>query len=107
MQFELTLESFDISTAFLQGLKFSEVVAKAKELGHEVKEARQVWFRPPANIWRHWRNIPQSKIMVLDGDIPIFILKCLKALYGLVDAPLLWQLALLHYNIWLLVALTD
>ena len=97
MQFELTLESFDISTAFLQGLKFSEVVAKAKELGHEVKEARQVWFRPPANIWRHWRNIPQSKIMVLDGDISIFILKCLKALYGLVDAPLLWQLALLHY----------
>ena len=35
--------------------------------------------------------------MVISADIPRFVLKCLKALYGLVDAPLLWQLALLHY----------
>ena len=35
--------------------------------------------------------------MVLNADIPLAILKCLKAVYGLVDAPLLWQLALLHY----------
>ena len=95
MQFLLTMECFDISTAFLQGLRFSEVAAASRALGHEAQTPRAVWFKPPANVWRHMREIPGSRIRVLDGDIPRFVLRCLKALYGLVDGPLMWQIALL------------
>ena len=35
--------------------------------------------------------------MVQDVDISVFILELLKALYGLVDGPLLWQLALMNF----------
>ena len=100
VQFDLTIECFDITTAFLQGLKFSEVESKARELGIETKEARAVWFKPPANVWRHLRQNQNSTIYVEDCDIDLFILRCLKALYGLVDGPLLWQLALLYFLKW-------
>ena len=50
MMYDLDIEAADISTAFLQGLSFSEIVARASELGHEVKKMRQVWFPPPF-IW--------------------------------------------------------
>ena len=84
---ELDIESIDISTAFLQGLNFSEILAKAKELGLEVQEKRQVWLVPPANVWRHLREIPESRMKVQDEDIQLFLLKLLKAMYGLVDGP--------------------
>ena len=35
IHFGLILESFNIFIALLQGLKFSEIVSKAKELGHK------------------------------------------------------------------------
>ena len=60
------LEAFDISTAFLQGLKFSEIHEKARQLGIEVREHRQVWLRPPANFWRHLRAL--GFCTVLDCD---------------------------------------
>ena len=41
-----------------------------------------------------------SNITVMDFDIHLFLLECLKALYGLVDGPLLWQLALLYFLQW-------
>jgi hypothetical protein len=97
MIYSLEIESIDISTAFLQGLNFSEIVARAAELGHEVKEMRKVWLVPPANVWRHLRDLPNSGIKVEDGDITLFVLRLLKAMYGLVDGPLLFQLALLHF----------
>ncbi|CAK0865187.1 unnamed protein product [Prorocentrum cordatum] len=62
VQHDLVIESLDISTAFLQGLKFSEVVKRAAELGHEIRQIRQVWFRPPPNVWRHLREIESSGI---------------------------------------------
>ena len=93
----LELEAIDISAAFLQGLRFSELAARAKELGHSCRSTRNVWFRPPANLWRHFREIEGSNIRVSDQDSKHCILRCLKALYGLVDGPLLWQLALLHF----------
>ena len=96
-QFDLTMECFDISTAFLQGLRFSEVAARSRELGHEARVPRAVWFKPPANVWRHLRDCPTSSIRVEDFDVPLFALKCLKALYGLVDGPLMWQIALLSF----------
>ena len=95
--YELDVESIDISTAFLQGLNFSEITARAKELGLEVKAMRKVWLKPPANVWRHLRAISESNIKVQDGDTALFVLELLKAMYGLVDGPLLFQLALLHF----------
>ena len=38
----LEMECFDISTAFLQGLRFSEIAQRARELGHETKTLRKV-----------------------------------------------------------------
>ena len=32
-------------------------------------------------------------ICVAEADIQYYVLECLKAIYGLVDAPLLWQMA--------------
>ncbi len=97
VQHDLDMECIDISTAFLQGLKFSEIVSRAKQLGHEPRKTRRVWLIPPANVWRHLRNIVGSKINVQDVDSCLFILELLKAMYGLVDGPLLFQLALLDF----------
>ena len=96
-QFDLCMECFDISTAFLQGLRFSEVAAASRALGHEARTPRAVWFKPPPNVWRHAREAPGSPVRVMNEDIGLFVLRCLKALYGLVDGPLMWQIALLTY----------
>ena len=90
-----TVEAFDVKTAFLQGLRFSEIEKKAKDLGIEIKEQRQVWMRPPANVWRHLRKL--NFCTVTDADRMFYVLKLLKALYGLVDGPLLFQLAFLGF----------
>ena len=97
VQHDLDVEAWDISTAFLQGLKFSDIAKKARHLGHEVREIRKVWITPPANVWRHLRHIPDSRIRVADVDTGLFALELLKAMYGLVDGPLLFQLALLEF----------
>ncbi len=41
--------------------------------------------------------LEHSCIFVVDVDIPLFVLELLKAMYGLVDAPLLFQMALLRF----------
>ena len=46
IQHRLVPISLDVSTAFLQGLRFSEIARKAKELGHEVRANRKVWPHP-------------------------------------------------------------
>lgn len=97
VQHHLEIEALDISSAFLQGLKFSEITRRAAELGHEVRKLRHVWLKPPANVWRHLRQISGSQIIVTDGNIMWCLLELLKAMYGLVDGPLLFQLALLHF----------
>lgn len=94
-QYNWTIEGFDVKTAFLQGLRFSEIQEKARQLGIEIREQRQVWLRPPANVWRHLRAL--GFCTVKDVDRMLFVLKLLKALYGLVDGPLLFQLAFLDF----------
>ena len=78
-------------------MRFHELKAKAAALGYEVTTERQVWFIPPANFWRHLRSIPSSKIRVRDEEVELWILECLKAIYGLVDGPILFQLSLLWF----------
>ena len=91
------MESWDIDNAFLQGLDFRTLREKAKELNIEMKAIRRVYLTPPRNVWRHFRElkVEGSYIVVEDCDVPWALLLCLKPMYGFVDAPILWQLALL------------
>jgi hypothetical protein len=93
----LKFETIDVTTAFLQGLKFSEIASRAAELGHETKATRNVYFIPPMNVWRHLRENKESQIKVSDDDALFFLLELLKAICGVVDGPLLFQLAFLHF----------
>ena len=88
------METWDISTAFLQGLRYEELKKHAKALGIEIKENREVYLAPPPNVWRHFREYKNSTINIADTMICFFVLQLLKPIYGTVDAPLLWQLAL-------------
>jgi len=97
VQLGFTFETIDISGAFLQGLRFDELAKRAAELGYETPKHRAVCLAPPRNVWRHLRSNPKSHINIIDSLAHLWLLECLKAMYGLVDAPLLWQLALLHY----------
>ena len=55
-------ESWDISSAFPQGLQFSELSERSRELGLGVREEREVYIAPPANVWRHLRNLSNELI---------------------------------------------
>ena len=94
--FGLTLESWDVSGAFLKGFPFKEIERRLKAKGHPAP-VRQVSIRPPSNVWRHLREITNSTIKVSQYDSYWYVLDCIKAMYGLNDAPLAWQLALQEY----------
>jgi len=96
MQHNLEMMSLDISTAFLQGLRFTEIAKAARALGHEVKALRKVWLVPPRNVWRHLRNL-SAELAINEYECDWYCLELLKAMYGLVDGPLMFQLALLTY----------
>ena len=94
----LSMESWDIGNAFLQGLRFDELREKAKELGLETKKMRKVYLMPPKNVWRHLRSIPGSTIKISSLECAFYVLLLLKPMYGLIDAPLLFQCALLLWT---------
>eukprot|EP00974_Lingulodinium_polyedra_P038469 3685633-Lingulodinium_polyedra.AAC.1 len=54
-------ESWDIPSAFLQGLNYNDLMKLARKLGYEAKEPRTVWVDPPENCWRHWRKMPDAR----------------------------------------------
>ena len=53
---DVTVESFDISTAFLQGLDYKALQKYARDLGYEYRENRDVYIEPPENVWEHFRK---------------------------------------------------
>ena len=91
------MESWDIGNAFLQGLSFKELQDQAKSLGIETQTERKIYLSPPDNVWRHFRTNPKSNINIQRSMYAWFVLELLKCIYGLVDAPLMFQLALIHY----------
>eukprot|EP00959_Pyramimonas_sp_CCMP1952_P018248 386693-Pyramimonas_sp.AAC.1 len=91
---EMEIETWDISTAFLQGLNYKDLKKYADQLGIEIRQERKVHMRLPPNAWRHFRNYEKSNIHISDSASQLFYLMLLKPIYGTVDAPLLWQLAL-------------
>ena len=42
-------ESWDISSAFLQGLRYEDLAKQARELGYEIRAPREVFIEPPEN----------------------------------------------------------
>ena len=94
VQYELELETWDISNAFLKGLNYAELERLSKRLGLELRVNRKLYLKPPANVWRHLRDHPHSNIKIPEYLIGEFFLLLLKAIYGTVDAPLLFQLGL-------------
>ena len=90
------VEAWDISTAFPQGLKFSEVQKKARELGHDTHVPRQVFMLPPTDVWRILHKLDPYNFPHPSKTFNS-ILEVLKAAYGLAGAPLLWKMSLLSY----------
>ena len=90
-------KDWKISNAFLQGLTFAELATKARSLGFEQKAVRRIFAKAPTNVWRHFRELRAQGLVVPAGLEARYVLEFIKPVYGLVDAPLLWQLGLLDY----------
>ena len=91
--FGLSIESWDVTGAFLKGLPFTELTAVLRERGIKAI-TRHVYIQPPANVWRHLREIETSAINISSWAISLFVLECLKPMYGLGDAPLAFQVVM-------------
>ena len=55
---------------------------------------REIYIQPPANVWRHRRTIPSSLIRIAPDQTHKWALECLKAMHGLDDAPLAFQVVM-------------
>ena len=53
---EFKVETWDVNGAFIKGFPFSEVRKHLAKTGMRFPE-REVSIRPPANVWRHLREI--------------------------------------------------
>ena len=93
----LVMESWDISNAFLQGMSFDELRRRAKELRIELHTVRNVFLKPPANVWRHLNGAKNSKFNINLFEVHLYLLILVKPMYGLIDAPLLWGIGLSTY----------
>ena len=71
----LVLECFDIASALLQGLRFTEIAARAKDLGIDVGIVRKFGSRPPATVWLHFRENQASTFRADDCDVGYFVLR--------------------------------
>ena len=95
--FDLKIETWDVSGAFLKGFPFPKVREHLRQKGH-VTVKRDVSIRPPDNVWRHLRENKHCKMWIPDEHSTWwYVLDCLKSMYGLNDAPLAWQLVLQDY----------
>ena len=95
---DFDMESWDISSAFLQGLSFDNIATMCQYLGVPAPAVdRQVYIVPPGNVWYHLRMLGLEGTPTWSMSTNCHCLKLLKAMYGLNDAPLLWQLCLRYF----------
>ena len=88
MTHDFIMESWDVSTAFLRGFNFEIMEKMAADLGINLPELkRKAHIVPPANVWFH---LAEMGFVSHDMCFLSYCLELLKAMYGLVDAPLLW-----------------
>eukprot|EP00913_Durusdinium_trenchii_P027881 g26143.t1 len=88
----MSIESLDVSGAFLKGLSFDQVRKKLRERG-VISPRRLVAIIPPAKIWRHLAKM-DKRFEISESQMGDYLLGCNKPVYGLNDAPLAWQLCL-------------
>ena len=86
------IRSWDVSGAFLKGFSFAKVREVLRRKGVATPN-RRVVIIPPPNVWRHLGSFDES-FHITDDEQGMWGLECLKPAYGLVDAPLAWQLCL-------------
>ena len=92
------LESWDISSAFLQGFTFSTLSQCASQLGMDIRGLqREAYICFSDNVWCHLRTANMPNCPPVGSDLSQYCAQLLKPMYGLIDAPLLWQLCLRHF----------
>ena len=89
---EFEVESLDVGNAFLDGYTFEQMEQALKRRGIDMPAQRKVILDPPANIWRHLRELDKKNFSVRDDQISEFYLDVVRPTYGLEDAPVGWQL---------------
>ena len=100
MGFEI--ESWDVGVAFLKGFSFKQMEEAFRKRGVKAPR-RKVYLSPPDNVWEHFRHMKGCPYAVKQGTEHFWLLELLKAMYGLNDAPLAWQLCLIEFIISTLV----
>ena len=87
------MESLDVSNAFLQGFGFDMLESVCKALGIQLPSvSRDVYAVVPGNVWYLLRQMGQKNCPQFGFDS--WCLRLVKAMYGLNDGPLMWQLCL-------------
>ena len=92
---DFVLASLDASGAFLKGLTFEKIRQILAQKGLASPPRRVVIVLPP-NVWRHLSSFDPS-FNVPEELYVAFGLECLKPAYGLVNAPLAWQMTLQQF----------
>jgi hypothetical protein len=88
---QLSLESWDVSSAFLQGFSFSVLDKAASELGFDTRGLkREAYITFSDNVWFHLRTGGMPNCPKVGSDLSQYCGQLLKPIYGLNDAPLLW-----------------
>eukprot|EP00959_Pyramimonas_sp_CCMP1952_P360859 7557770-Pyramimonas_sp.AAC.1 len=67
------METWDISTAFLQGLNYPDLKKCADQLGIEVRHQSKVYMQLPMNVWRHFGNYDKSTVHIGDSDCQVLL----------------------------------
>jgi hypothetical protein len=94
-----TCESWDVSTAFLQGISFDDIPKFARALKMDIPLVdRYVYLTVPGNVWYHLLQLGFiTREQYQQARLGRLVLQCVKCVYGLVDAPLLWAMALRYH----------
>ena len=82
--FSWTITVWDVSTAFLQGMSFDQLSTTTGT------ELRQVAFTPPRGAEKYFKELTGCG----HYDPTVMVLRMLKPVYGLKDAPRAWRLRL-------------
>jgi hypothetical protein len=90
------MESLDVSNAFLQGFGFKMLEQVCKALGIQLpKVSREVFAVVPGNVWFLLAELGQEGCPTMGFNM--WCLQLVKAMYGLNDGPLMWQLCLRYF----------
>ena len=67
---------------------------------------RKAYITVPGNVWKHLRDLGFKCPNTANSHIQ-WCIELLKAMYGLCDAPLLWQLRLRYFFVYMLGSFTS